>query len=59
MLTLLCALYIPEDYEGGVTAQLQGEALHRGGGGGGQQPAHLTRPGEGHHGYLTDTEKIY
>ncbi len=47
-------LYIPEDNEGGVSAQLQGEALNRGGGGGGQQPTHLTRPGEGHHGYLTD-----
>ncbi len=50
-------LYIPEDDEGGVSAQLQGEALHRGGGGGGQQPTHLTRPSEGHHGYLTDIGK--
>ncbi len=48
------ALYIPEDDEGGVTAQLKGEALNRGGGGGGQQPTHLTRPGEGHHRYLTE-----
>ncbi len=55
---LLCALqYIPEDDEGGVTAQLEGEALYRGGGGGGQLPTHLTRPGEGHHGYLTDKAK--
>jgi hypothetical protein len=46
MPTLLCPLYIPENDKGGVAAQLEGEALNKGGGGGGQHPTHLTRPGE-------------